>query len=947
MDRMKAFLLNPREDIIEEIVEILCNQSSSDYSRYLIVFPGKRPSHYLRKKIADRIKKSFIPPRIFSMDGFVDFIFEKIEKEFRNIESIDAVSIIFEIFRSSKNHTIASLERFNKFENFYPFGMNLLKNFEELYIEKIPYEKLKMVESLIDIPSKSAETIKLISYLYESFYKKLRIEKLATRSFKYRYISEVFENSILGVFEKVIFAGFYAFTQSEKDLFLKISSMDNVLFMFHYFGDIEKRIRDIGIREEDMEIKCSDTFLEHDNKYPKIFIYSSPDNHAQVYALGTVIKNDDINEETVIVLPNSETLFPLIRQGIGFLSSDEYNISMGYPLLRTPIYGFLQLLFQVIKSAIGELFYVRDYINFMLHPYTKNIMFMGSAEKSRIVIHSIEEYLKTKRKKPYISLSEIEDVICSEIFDKINSEYHEIFLDDLKGHIKEIHDKTIKKFSWISSIGDFSEKIVDLLNYIYTRSTARFHPFFYPFYEWFIKELKKLSTSGIRDISFERIPSYFIFLKKYLSTSRIPFEGTPLKGLQILGFLETRNIKFRKVFFLDLNEGIFPEFGEDYLLPAYVRKSVGLPMREEREALLSYYFNVLIRGTDEVHLFFVEDEKSEKSRFVEQLLWELEKNGVKTDLSKNTLRYEINLVTSKPKEIRKTYEIIEFLRSFTFSPSVLDVYLKCPLSFYYAHVLGLGEREGFEESTERKEIGSIVHKALFKYFECKKGRYLSINDLNADEMERIVRGIFTERYGSEIVGSDYLLMKQIVKRMREIIDLYYKDLVDNEKVKIVALEHTVQHPFYSHLFECRIDRIEERGDFIYIIDYKTGSSDRKYRLRFEKINAGPPWNDAVGSLQIPIYVILYAMQNNIEIDRIKGLYLLLGKTTINKEIEVSVFSSDNYRDEILLVENLVKGLLSEIKDPSIPFYPCSDIRNTCPACNYSTICGTHWIKRKW
>jgi len=63
-----------------------------------------------------------------------------------------------------------------------------------------------------------------------------------------------------------------------------------------------------------------------------------------------------------------------------------------------------------------------------------------------------------------------------------------------------------------------------------------------------------------------------------------------LNGLQILGFLETRNIKFKKVIFLDLNEGVFPNLSEDYLLPYRIRKILGLPTYHDREKLIYYYF---------------------------------------------------------------------------------------------------------------------------------------------------------------------------------------------------------------------------------------------------------------------------------------------------------------------------------------------------------------------
>ena len=41
--------------------------------------------------------------------------------------------------------------------------------------------------------------------------------------------------------------------------------------------------------------------------------------------------------------------------------------------------------------------------------------------------------------------------------------------------------------------------------------------------------------------------------------------------------------------------------------------------------LSAYYFHTLISGSRQVHIFYVENERKEKSRFVEQLLWEKQK----------------------------------------------------------------------------------------------------------------------------------------------------------------------------------------------------------------------------------------------------------------------------------------------------------------------------------
>ncbi len=108
----------------------------------------------------------------------------------------------------------------------------------------------------------------------------------------------------------------------------------------------------------------------------------------------------------MIVLPAPATLFPLLYHALPLVSGD-YNISLGYPLERTPTWGFLNGLAQLVGSMDEERFYIPDYLGLLLHPYTKNIFLDGRTEITRIMIHRVEESLaRTVRR--FISLEEIE-----------------------------------------------------------------------------------------------------------------------------------------------------------------------------------------------------------------------------------------------------------------------------------------------------------------------------------------------------------------------------------------------------------------------------------------------------------------------------------------------------------------------------------------------------------
>ena len=353
---------------------------------------------------------------------------------------------------------------------------------------------------------------------------------------------------------------------------------------------------------------------------------------------------------------------------------------------------------EVVITMDGDRLYVPYYLEFILHPYTKNIYFQGRADLTRILFHAIEETLTEKRTRKFLSLSELEsdEAILDAIKEKVLRGEPDITLKMMRDHLEGIHAHTVRKMLSFKDVGDFARKLKEVVEYIYRNSTARLHPFFYPYSESFVTHLDLLSKSLMKEIRFQEVGSYFTLLRKYLMTSYTPFTGTPLKGVQVLGFLETRNLKFERVFFLDANEGILPDTTrEDSFLPFKARQVLGLPTYLDREEIMLYTFDTLIRGAKEVHLFYVENDQKERSRFVEKLLWKRQKREGKRDEKRyvQTIQYSVNLKSERPRPIEKSEEMIRFLKEYPFSATSLNTYLSCPLQFYYEYVLGLRERE--------------------------------------------------------------------------------------------------------------------------------------------------------------------------------------------------------------------------------------------------------------
>jgi ATP-dependent helicase/nuclease subunit B len=938
---VNLLLVSPSENLIQKVAEYLVG-IEKDYSANLVIFPGKRPSHFLRKTLAEREKSSFIPPFILSMDEFIDHVYgESIGIPGRKIEPIDAISILYEIHTTSPEHLCKN--SFLTPDTFFPVGMKIYNDLEELYIEGVTPKKVKEIDTIAgeNIPELTARRLQSLSYFYETFYRKIEDRNFSTRSLRYRVVSAKIDRLNLDRFKMVIFAGFFALTESEKEIFKNLMKRKETLLIFHEGEGIKQKLSDLGIMGQ-RRLPITQ---------PEIHCYKSPDTHGQVLGVGTLLKDrknkkEQIDESTVIVLPSSETLLPLFHQALSLLDPDDYNVSLGYPLQRTPLFGFFNSLMEAVTSMDGDRLYVPYYIEFILHPYIKNIYFQGRTDITRILFHAIEGALTEKRTKKFLSLQELEgdEGIISSIKEKVLKVEQSVTLKMMREHLESIHANTIRKMLSFNHVGDFAKKLREVIEYIYKNSTARLHPFFYPYSESFITQLDLLSKSLMKGIQFQNVGSYFVLLKRYILSSYTPFAGTPLRGVQVLGFLETRNLKFENVVFLDANEGIFPDTArEDSFLPFKARQMLGLPTYQDREEIMSYYFNTLISGSREAHLFYIENDEKERSRFVEKLLWERQKREGKRDAKSyvKTIQYFIHLGRKNPRPIHKTEEMIRFLKEFPFSATSLNNYLYCPLQFYYEYVLGLAEREAVSDEFEKEEIGRFVHLVLYNYFKGKIGSTLSERDMDLREFEKVLRKEFEEKYGKDPAGEIYLLKTQIERHLKDFIRNYQLPKIREIQTEILGLEQRIDVVRDSFRLGARLDRIERRGGRTTIIDYKTSANKKYLEININKLDLEnrDGWGEAIGTLQLPFYLIVYSQGTGEKPEEIDCLFLLLGRNTIDTSIELPLFKDKSeFHQRFDVLYQIIFRLLKEIIDPGQPFVPALTSKNRCLHCVYKHIC---------
>lgn len=249
----------------------------------------------------------------------------------------------------------------------------------------------------------------------------------------------------------------------------------------------------------------------------------------------------------------------------------------------------------------------------------------------------------------------------------------------------------------------------DLYNQLYRESLFKGYTL--------INRLLSLIEDGVLTL---RLDTLKRLLNRLLVSANIPFHGEPAIGLQVMGVLETRNLDFKNLLILSLNEGKLPKAeGESSFTPYNLRKAFGMTTIEHKNAVYAYYFYRLIQRAENITLLYNTSSdglnRGEMSRFMLQFLIE----------SPHTVSHSYLEAAQSPKQgrtiqIDKTDEVMRTMYATynsrlhperLLSPSALNSYLDCRLKFYFRYIAGLKAPDEVNAEINSALFGTIFHRS--------------------------------------------------------------------------------------------------------------------------------------------------------------------------------------------------------------------------------------------
>ncbi|WP_133526156.1 PD-(D/E)XK nuclease family protein [Flavobacterium sp. 245] len=915
---------------LDKIAAIVIQNYGTKLAETTIILPNKRAKVFLIEALKKETQKTILSPEIISIEDFV--------QDVASIRSVDSIELLFEFYEVYLS--VTEKQHQQSFELFANWAKTLLQDFNEIdrylldplhvlsYLKDI--EDIKKwgieVENKTKLLEKYIDFWKLLPLYYDSLYNHLLNKGIGYQGLIYREaVNNLnhFSNTVSN--RSFIFAGFNALNAAEEKIVQHLLALDQAKI----YWDSDQTFLNDPYHDAGLFVRRFKESWKHYKSHPfewivddfsqskNIQVIGSPKTIGQAKIAGSIIEKiisenpAGALDKVAVVLGEENLLIPVLYSlpsSVGAL-----NITMGYSGKNNPSQILIAKLFKMHTNALsrkGEsyVFYYKDVLDVLTHPLVAP--YANASHLVKIIKENNYTFISQNR---IIELNTNTSPLFDLLFKKWENNSLAVLeiISSLLLLIKENFDKDNEE-----------EKIAK--SFVYA----------------VFKVINKLINYYTSHHQIDNIDTLHAIYKQIIDVAEVSFEGEPLRGLQIMGVLESRVLDFDTVIITSMNEGKFPAGkSQNSFIPYDVKRELGLPTFKEKDAIYTYHFYHLLQRAKNIYLIYNTEndglDAGERSRFITQL--EVERQP-KHNLTFDIYNPVLPATANKPMIIPKSEAVMERLKEIAqtgFSPSALTSYIRNPIDFYFQKILRIREVEEVEENIALNTLGTIIHETLKGLYEPFIGRFISEEDIaNCFKLldEEVLKQFKLVYKEGEIKKGRNLLAFEVAKRnVFNFLKMELEAIKNGDAIKIIALEQTYERELmhsslpFPVLIKGNVDRIEQRNGKIRIIDYKTGKVEKGNVIL-------KTWNGLTRELkndkiiQVLAYAFMFEKQAGslpievgiISFKNLKSGFLPFGfKEEKDLDMVVSKEILDFYLEEIVL-------LLSEIFDVKIPFEEKTD-----------------------
>lgn len=837
------------ESFLKLVAADLYKHTEGNLAHTAVVFPNKRAGLFFNEYLAQESDSPIWSPAYVS-----------ISELFRSLspwEVGDPVKLVCELYKIFRRETQST----ETLDDFYFWGEMLISDFDDADKNKVDTDKLfsnlqdlrNIMDDYTFIDDEQEEAIRqffqnfsierrtalkerfislwdVLGNIYKGFRESLASQNIAYEGMMYRHVIEHLDVDKLP-YEKYVFVGFNVLNKVEHTLFTQLKDAGKAVFYWDYDEFYMKENRQAVTHEagefirrnlRDFPSPLSGELFKNLSKPKEVHYIASSTENAQARYLPQWIRNNltTPEKETAVVLCNEALLQPVLHSLPAEVK--HVNITMGFPLSQTPVYSFLIALLELHTHGFNfksGRYTFQSVVTLLKHPYTRQLT--GQAEL-------LEKEL-TRNNRFYPLPGELgKDEFLTRLFTPLSGNLN------LCIRLSE----TLQQVASIYQANTSGTEDTDAFNQLYRESLFKAYTTINRF-----RTLIEEDELTVQSETFRRL------LVKVLSTTNIPFHGEPAIGMQVMGVLETRNLDFRHLVLLSVNEGQLPKSGGDSsFIPYNLRKAFGMTTIEHKIAVYAYYFYRLLQRAERITLMYNTSSdglnRGEWSRFMLQFLIEWPH-----PITRQFLEAGQSPQGTSPITVEKTPDVMRRMQSLfdvranpkaKFSPSTLNYYLDCPLKFYYRYVAGLSAPDEVSAEIDSATFGSIFHYAAEHIY---KDLTTHGKVINKEALETLLR--------NEVKLQDYVdtAFKKLFFNVPQnekpeyngvqlinsaVIARYLKQLLQNDlryaPFTFIASEMEVDEPIDIQtpkgVIKSRIggiiDRMDSKDGTLRIVDYKTG-----------------------------------------------------------------------------------------------------------------------------